>query len=39
TSFSSQSEYCEAYQGLFNGEQFDTVEYERLGESGCGNKE
>jgi para-nitrobenzyl esterase len=35
TTFSSQSEYCEAYQGLFNGEQFDTVEYERLGENGC----
>ena len=36
-SFSSQDEYCQAYQSLFSGEQFDAEEYQRLGKSGCGN--
>ena len=37
SSFASQDEYCQSYKSLFNGEQFDAEEYQRLGEGGCGN--
>ena len=35
TSFADQNEYCEAYKALFNGHNFVTDEYHRLGEAGC----
>ena len=34
-SYASQEEYCQAYKSLFNGQQFDAGEYDRLGENGC----
>ena len=35
TTYSSQSEHCEAYKGFFTGDQFDQQEYRSLGGVGC----
>ena len=35
TTYSSQSEHCEAYKRLFTGDQFDLQEYRSLGGVGC----
>ena len=35
TTFTSQSEYCEAYKRVFTGSQFEATEYNSLGNGGC----
>ncbi|MCZ6619115.1 MAG: carboxylesterase family protein, partial [Gammaproteobacteria bacterium] len=36
-SFATQEEHCQAYERLFQGDDFVASEYESLGKSGCGS--